>query len=65
MKKLWILIYVHRGFVQEPEIFIDENSALIRQKEILKKFNRDYDELEIFEKEIAEEDFKAAENIVQ
>ena len=51
MKKIWILIYVHRGFIQEPEIFIDENSALVRKKEILKRFNKDYDEIEIFEKQ--------------
>ncbi len=53
MKKIWILIFVYRGFIQEPEIFIDEDSALLRKKEILKNFNRDYDEIEIFSKEIA------------
>ena len=52
MKKIWILIYVHRGFIQEPEIFIDENSALLRKKEILKRFNKDYDEIELFEKQV-------------
>ena len=53
MKKIWILIYVHRGFIQEPIIFIDKKSALMRKKEILKRFNRDYDEIELFEKQIA------------
>lgn len=53
MKKIWILIYVHHGLIQEPEIFNDENSALLRKKEILQKFNKDYDEVEIFEKQAA------------
>lgn len=52
MKKIWILIYAHRGFIQAPEIFIDENSALEKKREILKNFNKDYDEIEIFEKQI-------------
>jgi hypothetical protein len=53
MKKIWLIIYVHRGLIQEPEIFMNENTALERKKEILKNFNRDYDEVEIFEKNIA------------
>lgn len=50
MKKIWILIYVHRGLIQEPEMFADEQSALKRKEKILKNFNVDYDEIEIFEK---------------
>ena len=50
MKKIWILIYVHRGFIQEPEIFFDRKSALLRKRGILLNFNKDYDEVEIFEK---------------
>lgn len=53
MKKIWLLIYVNRGFIQEPEIFFDEQSAFKRKREVLKKFNRDYDEVEIFEKTIS------------
>lgn len=52
MKKIWILIYVHRGLIQEPEIFTDEKSAEIRKKVILKNFNPDYDEIGIYEKEV-------------
>ncbi len=50
MKKIWLLIYVNRGLIQEPEIFFDEQSALKRKRIILKNFNQDYDEIEIFEK---------------
>ena len=52
MKKYWILIYVYHGFIQEPEIFFDERSALKRKKQILRNFNKDYDEIEIFEKNV-------------
>ncbi len=50
MKKIWILIYVNRGLIQEPEIFFDEPSALKRKRKLLKNFNPDYDEVEVFEK---------------
>lgn len=50
MKKYWILVYVHHGIIQEPEIFFDENSAIRRRKTFLKNFNADYDEIEVFEK---------------
>lgn len=50
MKKVWVLIYVHHGLIQEPEIFTDEQSALKRKNKILKDFNADYDEIEVFEK---------------
>jgi len=50
MRKMWILIYVHHGLIQEPEIFADEESALKRKRVILERSNRDYDEIEVFEK---------------
>jgi len=52
MKKLWILVYVFHGLIQEPELFLSKKDALNKKKEILKHFNNDYDEVEIFEKEI-------------
>ena len=55
MKKIWVLIYVHRGFIQEPEIFSDKKSAESRKRIILNNFNRDYDdEIGIYEKEVLE-----------
>jgi hypothetical protein len=53
MKRVWILVHVWRGLIQEPEMFFDANSADRRQAEILKNFNQDYDEIEIFEKYIS------------
>ncbi len=50
MKKIWILIYVHRGFIQEPEIFFEMKAAENRKKSIMKNFNPDYDEIDIYEK---------------
>jgi hypothetical protein len=52
MQKIWILSFVKRGFIQEPEIFYDEISALNRKNIIMQEFNPDYDELNIFEKQI-------------
>ena len=52
MKKIWILIYVHRGFIQEPEIFYKKIEANKRMNELLKDFNPDYDEVEVFENHI-------------
>lgn len=52
MKKIWILIYVHRGFIQEPEIFLKIKNAEKRKKSIMQNFNPDYDEISIFEKMI-------------
>jgi hypothetical protein len=52
MKKIWILIYVHRGFIQEPEIFLKIKNAEKRKKSIMQNFNPDYDEISIFEKVI-------------
>ena len=55
MKKIWILIHIHRGLIQEPEIFADEKSAENRKQIILNNFNPDYDEIGIYEKEIFEQ----------
>lgn len=52
MKTIWLVIYVTRGCIQEPELFLDEASAFRRKREILKNFNRDYDEVEVFEKSL-------------
>ncbi len=50
MKKIWILVYVWRGLIEEPQIFFDKASAMKRKQQILKNFNRSYDEVEVFEK---------------
>ena len=50
MKKIWILVMVKRGFIEEPEIFWDKKSAHAKKRELLQEFNPDYDELDIFEK---------------
>ncbi len=42
MKKLWIVVYVHRGMIQDPELFFDAESALTRETEIRQTMNRDY-----------------------
>jgi hypothetical protein len=52
MKKIWILVYVWHGLIEEPQIFLDEASAMRRKEEILRKLNRAYDEVEVFEKTI-------------
>ena len=50
MKRIWVLVHVLRGLIQEPEMFLDKKGADSRQAEILKDFNPVYDEVEIFEK---------------
>ncbi len=52
MKKIWLLIYVHHGLIQEPEIFFEEKSAFKRKYLLLSQANPDYDEVEVFEKNI-------------
>ncbi len=52
MKIIWILTLVKRGFIQEPEIFFARHLADNRRKILMKDFNPDYDEIEIFEKHI-------------
>lgn len=53
MKKFWLVIHVHRGFIQEPEIFLDEKAALNRKLTLLNEINPDYDEVEVFEKHLS------------
>lgn len=51
MKKIFVLIWVHKGFIQEPEFFSEIQAAQLRLNHIKKKtYNPDYDEVEIFEK---------------
>jgi hypothetical protein len=50
--KVWILCRVKRGFIQEPEVFHDAIVAEKRKHILLQDFNPDYDELEVFAKEI-------------
>ena len=50
MKRIWILVMVKRGFIEEPEIFLDKRSAQARRRELLQDFNPDYDEIDIFKK---------------
>ncbi len=52
MKRIWILVYVWRGLIQEPEMFLDVDAADVRRAEILKDFDPAYDEIEVFEKRI-------------
>ncbi len=53
MNNFYILIWVHRGFIQEPEIFKSKKEAIIRKTQIKRSvFNRDYDEINIFERNI-------------
>ncbi len=52
MKNIFILVWVHRGFIQIPEIFNNRFDAELRKEKIKEKgFNQDYDEIDIFEKE--------------
>jgi hypothetical protein len=50
MTKLWVLILCKRGFTQEPEFYFDAETAEARKRVLLRDFNPDYDELEVFEK---------------
>ncbi len=52
MTRIWILSLVKRGFIQEPEIFYDPNTAKNRENALMQDFNPDYDEIDIFEKRI-------------
>ena len=53
IKKIWILTLVKRGFIQEPEVFFEENKAQNRRRALISDINPDYDEIAIFEKELA------------
>ena len=50
--KTWIVIEVKRGFIQEPEIFYKKAKAKRRMRELKRDYNPDYDELEMFEKQM-------------
>ncbi len=53
MKRIWILVHTHRGFIESPEIFFSKQDAEKRRVSIMKEiFNEDYDEIGIFEKNI-------------
>jgi hypothetical protein len=53
MKKIFILIWVYHGIIQEPEIFYNRSGAELRKEKIqMEGFNYDYDEIDIFEKSI-------------
>jgi hypothetical protein len=53
MKKIWILVLVKRGLIEQPELFFSLEMARKRRERLMKDFNPDYDELEIFEKHIS------------
>lgn len=51
MKSIFVLIWIHHGFIQDPEIFYNKKDAELRKVKIQKYlFNPDYDEIDIFEK---------------
>jgi hypothetical protein len=51
MGTIFILIWVHHGLIQNPEIFFDRKDAELRKDNIkMHLFNPDYDEIDIFEK---------------
>lgn len=53
MKRYFILVWVHRGFIQEPELFNTRKAAEKRKEKITESgFNPDYDEIDIFEKNV-------------
>jgi len=52
MKKIWILTLVKRGFIQDPEIYYDAETANNKKTFLLRDFNPDYDEIGLFEKHI-------------
>jgi len=50
MKKVFILIWVHRGLIQVPEIFYAKKDAELRKEKIKERgFNDTYDEIDVFE----------------
>ena len=50
MKKIFVLISVFYGIIQEPEIFYKAEDAELRKEKIKGElFNPDYDDLDIFE----------------
>ncbi len=56
MKTIFVLVWVHHGFIQNPEIFKSKEDAEQRKNKIRGQgFNPDYDEIDIFEKSISNE----------
>ena len=53
---IYILVLVKRGCIQEPEIYFEYHDAERRKRKLLRNFSRDYDEIDIFTKEISEAD---------
>jgi hypothetical protein len=53
MKKVWIVIFVYHGLIQEPEIFFSYQKAKKKKDSLLTKSNPAYDEVELFEKIIS------------
>ena len=49
---IWIVVEAKRGFIQEPEIFLNHIDAEERKKVLMADFKPDYDEIEIFHKRI-------------
>lgn len=58
MKKIWLLIHVHHGLIQEPEIFFDRNLVAKRKSALLSQIDPDYDEIKIFEKVLTDDIFQ-------
>jgi len=54
MKKIWIVIFVYHGLIQEPEIFFSYQEAKKKKDSLLKESNSAYDEVGLFEKNISE-----------
>jgi hypothetical protein len=53
MTRIYIVIWAHHGIIQEPFIFKNLETAEQKLMEIKRdRFNEDYDEIVIFEKEI-------------
>lgn len=53
MTRIYLVIWVHHGIIQEPFIFKNLKTAEQKLLEVKRnQFNIDYDEIEIFEKEI-------------
>lgn len=53
MKKIFVLIWVYHGIIQDPEIFYNRKDAELRKENIqMERFNHDYNEIDIFEKSL-------------
>lgn len=52
MKKIWLVIFVWHGLIQEPEIFSLYREAKKKKDFLLKNSDPAYDEVGLFEKYI-------------